>query len=67
MTYAELLDSGASPTEVRSYLTDSESVSVTVRMPRTLRDSAKEAAALSGTTFTSYLKGLMIDDLSKRG
>lgn len=67
MTYAELLDSGASATEVRSYLTDSESVSVTVRMPRTLRDSAKEAAALSGTTFTSYLKGLMIDDLSKRG
>ena len=67
MTYAELLDSGASPTEVRSYLTDSESVSVTVRMPRTLRDSAKEAAALSGMTFTSYLKGLMIDDLSKRG
>lgn len=66
MKYSELLDSGASPTEIRSYLVDSELVSVTIRIPRTLRDSAKEAAALNGLTFTSLLKQCLIERLSKK-
>jgi hypothetical protein len=66
MKYSELLDSGASPTEIQSYLVDSELVSVTIRIPRTLRDSAKEAAALNGLTFTSLLKQCLIERLSKK-
>lgn len=65
MTYSDLIDSGASTTEIRSYLRDSELVSVTIRIPRTLRDSAKEAASLSGINFTSFIRSCMIDRLSK--
>lgn len=66
MKYAELLDSGASPTEIQSYLVDSELVPVTIRIPKNLRDSAKEAASLSGMTFTSFVKRLMIEELSRK-
>ncbi|MBR2683891.1 MAG: hypothetical protein IKE22_11580 [Atopobiaceae bacterium] len=66
MKYAELITSDASPTEIQSYLVDSELVPVTIRIPRNLRDSAKEAAALSGMTFTSFVKRLMIEELSRK-
>lgn len=66
MKYAELIDSGASPTEIQSYLVDSELVPVTIRISRTLRDSAKEAASLRGVNFTSFIKGLMIEELSQK-
>ena len=66
MKYAELIDSGASPTEIQSYLVDSELVPVTIRIPKILRDSAKEAAALSGMNFTSFVKRLMIKELSRK-
>ena len=67
MEYSELVESGASATEIQSYLRDSELVSVTIRIPRTLRDSAKEAASLRGMNFTSFVKGLMIEELSRKG
>lgn len=66
MKYSELIDSGASPTEIQSFLVDSELVPVTIRIPKNLRDSAKEAASLSGMTFTSFVKRLMIEKLSRR-
>lgn len=62
-----LLDSGATPTEIQAYLVDSELVPVTIRIPRTLRDSAKEAAALSGLTFTALVKMCLIEDVVKAG
>ncbi|MDD6358615.1 MAG: hypothetical protein PUG08_01430 [Parafannyhessea umbonata] len=64
MKYSELVDSGATPTEIQGFLTNSESVSVTLRMPRSLRDSAKEAASLSGMSLASYVKMCLIDRLS---
>lgn len=66
MKYSDLVDSGASTTEIKSYLRDSELVPVTIRIPRTLRDSAKEAASLKGMNFTSFVKGLMIEELSRK-
>ncbi|HAM14659.1 MAG: hypothetical protein J6D34_05060 [Atopobiaceae bacterium] len=66
MKYSELVETGASPTEIQSYLRDSELVSVTIRIPRTLRDSAKEAASLKGMNFTSFIKRLMIEELSRK-
>lgn len=64
MKYSELLDKDATPTEIQSFLIDSENVSVTLRMPRTLRDAAKEAAALSGMSLTSYVKMCLIGRLA---
>ena len=64
MKYSELVDSGATSTEAQSFIKDSENVSVTLRMPRSLRDSAKEAASLSGMSLASYVKMCLIDRLS---
>ncbi len=66
MKYSELLDSGATTSEIKSYLVESELVPITIRIPRNLRDSVKEAASLSGLTFTSFVKRLMIEELSRR-
>lgn len=66
MKYSDLVETGASPTEIQSFLVDSELVPVTIRIPKNLRDSAKEAAALSGMNFTSFVKRLMIEELSRR-
>ena len=64
MKLSELVDSGATPTEAQSFIKNSENVSVTLRMPRSLRDSAKEAASLSGMSLASYVKMCLIDRLS---
>lgn len=65
MKYTDLLESGANTSEIQTFLVDSELVPVTIRMPRSLRDSAKEAVALSGMNFTSFVKLCMIEKLSK--
>ena len=66
MKYRELVESGASTSEIQSFLTESELVTVTLRLPRNMRDSAKEAASLKGMNFTSFIKGLMIEELSRK-
>jgi len=64
MKYSELLDSGASTSELQAYLVDSELVTVTLRLPRTMRESAKEYANLNGLTFTSLVKQCLIEKLT---
>lgn len=66
MKYSELLDSGATSTEIQAYLVESELVPVTIRMLRSLRDSAKEAASLAGMNFTAFVKNCMIEKLSQK-
>ena len=46
MKYSELVDSGATPTEIQAFLVGSENVPVTMRIPKNLRDAAKDAAKL---------------------
>ena len=45
-SYKELIKSNPDETEIRSFLVDGDQVSVTLRIPDTLRDAAKEEAAL---------------------
>ena len=66
MDYMTLLASGAKTPEIQAYLTDSELVTVTLRLPRTMRDSAKEYAALNGLKFTSLVKQCLIERLTKK-
>lgn len=65
--YKELLEGNPSETEVRSYLVDGERVSVTLRIPETLRDAAKDEAALRGMSFSAFVRTCMIEELAKRG
>lgn len=44
----ELIKSNPDETEIRSFLVNGDQVSVTLRIPDTLRDAAKEEAALRG-------------------
>jgi predicted DNA binding CopG/RHH family protein len=67
MGYKDLVESGASTPEMQAYLTDSELVTVTLRLPRTMRDSAKEYATLNGMNFTTLVKQCLIEKLTKQG
>ena len=65
MKYSELVDSGATPTEIQAFLVGSENVPVTMRIPQNLRDAAKETAELKGLSLTAYVKMCLIERLSK--
>lgn len=67
MKYSELLQNGATLTEIQAYLAMGENVPVTMRIPSNLRDAAKEAATLNGMNFTSFVKLCIIEKLSKQG
>ena len=66
-SYTELVDSNASETDIRRYLVEGERVSVTMRIPDTLRDAAKEEAALRGMSFSAFIRTCMIEELAKKG
>ena len=65
--YKELLEENPSETEIRSYLVDGERVSVTLRIPETLRDAAKDEAALRGMSFSAFVRTCVFEELAKRG
>lgn len=67
MKYSELLDGNATLSELQSFLVDGENVAVTVRIPKNMRDAAKEMAELSGISFTGLLKLSLIEYLAQRG
>ena len=66
-SYKELIESGPTETEIRSYLVEGDQVSVTLRIPDTLRDAAKEEAALCGMSFSAFVHTCMIEELAKKG
>ena len=44
-----------------------DQVSVTLRIPDTLRDAAKKEAALRGMSFSAFVRTCMIEELAKKG
>ena len=66
MKYSELVESEAKDSEVLEFLIDGGTVPVTIRIPANLRDSAKEAAAYRGMSFSAFVRNCMIQELSKR-
>lgn len=66
MKYAELVDGEAKTGELKSFLVDGENVAVTIRIPKNMLDAAKDAAALSGISFTSLVKMSLIEYLTKK-
>jgi predicted DNA binding CopG/RHH family protein len=63
MSYLELVESGASATDIQKYLVDGEMTAITIRIPKNLRDSAKEAAEIKGMSFSSLIRGALIQEL----
>lgn len=66
-SYKDLIGGSPSETEIRSYLVDGNQVSVTLRIPDTLRDAAKDEAALRGMSFSAFVRTCMIEELAKKG
>lgn len=66
MDYPELIKNNASPTEIQKYLVDGEMAAITIRIPKNLRDSAKEAAALKGMSFSAFVRASLIRELSEQ-
>lgn len=66
MNYRELIKSGAGPIDIQRFLADGEMTAITIRIPKNLRDSAKEAAALRGMSFSALVRAGLIQQLTKR-
>ena len=66
MRYADLIDGNATKSELKTYLVGGENVAVTVRIPKNMRDIAKQAAELSGVSFTSLVKMSLIEHLAEK-
>lgn len=68
--YKELIKGNPDETEIRSFLVNGvngDQVSVTLRIPDTLRDAEKEEAALRGMSFSAFVCTCMIEELAKKG
>ena len=63
--YKKFIQSDPDETEIRSFLVDGNRISVTLRIPDTLRDAAKEEAALRGMSFSAFVRTCMIEELAK--
>ncbi len=66
-TYTDLVKRNADRTQIRKHLVQGAPTSVTLRIPDTLRDAAKEEAALRGMSFSAFVRTCMIEELSKKG
>lgn len=65
MSYKDMVKARVSPTEVKEYLAEGEMSSITIRIPKNLRESAKEAASLQGMSFSALVRKCLIADLTK--
>lgn len=64
MGYADMIRNDANPTVIREYLVSGDQTAITIRIPETLRDAAKEAAVLRGTSFSSLVRECLIKELT---
>jgi predicted HicB family RNase H-like nuclease len=65
MKYTELVSDGATETEKQEFLVGGDMTTVTLRIPRHLKEAGAEAAALKGISFSAYVRMCMLDDLTK--
>lgn len=66
MDYADFIDGNVTESELKAHLVGGGNVAVTIRIPKNMRDMAKQAAELSGMSFTSLVKLSLIEHLAER-
>ena len=67
MKYSELVNSGATETELQEQLVGGDMTIIIMRIPRNLKESGAEAASLRGISFSALIRELLIVDLTKKG
>lgn len=66
MEYLNLINEGASETDIRKYLSQGDQVTITIRIPENLRDASKELAALKGMSFSAMIRAGLIQQLIQK-
>ena len=67
MKYSKLMRSGATETELQEQLTGGDMTTITMRIPRNLREAGAEAANLRDISFSAFIRMCMIEELVKKG
>ena len=65
MDYAELVKNNTCPTDIQKYLAEGDITAITLRIPKNLRDAAKEAASMRGMAFSAFVRMCLIEELKK--
>ena len=64
--YSELVDSGATETELKEQLVGGDMTTITMRIPKNLKEAGAEAVNLRGISFSAFIRMCMIEELVKR-
>jgi hypothetical protein len=64
--YSELVNSVATETELQEQLVGGDMTTITMRIPRNLKEAGAEVASLRGISFSAFIRMCMIEELSKR-
>lgn len=63
MTYTELSEQGVTDNEKRAFLVDGDTIAITIRIPKNLKESVGEVAALKGLSFSAYVRTCLMESL----
>ncbi|MDY3129322.1 MAG: hypothetical protein SOW20_04770 [Berryella intestinalis] len=66
MKFNELCEDEVSDTEKRTFLVSGETVAVTIRIPKNLKEAVVDQATLSGLSFSAYVRTCLMDNLISR-
>ena len=66
MKYSELVNSGATETELQEQPVGGGMTTITMRIPRNLKEVGAEGANLHGISFSVFICMRMIEELVKR-
>lgn len=65
MKYSELVNSGVTETELQEQLVGGDMTTITMRIPRNLKEAGAEAAALKGISFSAFIRMCIIEELTR--
>ena len=66
MDYVALLKNGASEAELQTHLSQGNETTITIRVPKNLKDSCAEIAVMSGLNMSTYVRSCLIRDLADK-
>ena len=64
MDYVTLLKNSADEAELQTYLSQGNEATITIRVPKNLKDSCAEIAAMRGLNMSTYVRSCLIRDLT---
>ena len=63
MSFASIKDGGANETQMKAHLNDGDMTTITVRIPRNLKDAGMERAGLESKSLSAFVRKSMVDEL----